>query len=141
MGSMKKQNKGKPKQKTKKQPLKASSGRMTKITVGKLVKAHANETGVMPLGSRVLIKPYTKEELQTKNNFGLILPDSDKKEKSEQGMVVAVGKGEYVDGKFLPVSVKVGDKVAFSKYGYEEISVKGEEYFLIKEDSILAVIK
>jgi chaperonin GroES len=56
-------------------------------------------------------------------------------------MVVAVGKGDYVDGKLVPMTVKVGDKVAFSKYGYEEISMKGEDYFLIKEDSILAIIK
>lgn len=110
-------------------------------TVKSLIKEHAGETGVTPLGSRVLVKPYTKEELETKSSFGIILPDSNKKEKSEQGMVVAVGKGDYVDGKLVPVSVKVGDKVAFSKYGYEEISVKGQDYYLIKEDSILAVIK
>ncbi|MFZ2522164.1 MAG: co-chaperone GroES [Minisyncoccia bacterium] len=95
----------------------------------------------MPLANRVMVKPYTKEELQTKNNFGIILPDSGTKEKSEQGMVVAVGKGEYIDGKLVPMSVRVGDKVAFSKYGYEEINVSGQDYYLIKEDSILAVIK
>jgi chaperonin GroES len=110
-------------------------------TVVKLVQEFSNKTGITPLGSRVLIKPYTKEELETKNNFGIILPDSGKKEKSEQGMVVAVGKGEYVEGKLVPVQVKVGDKVAFSKYGYDEISVGGEDYYLIKEDSILAIIK
>ena len=110
-------------------------------TVKSLVEDHASKIGVMPLGSRVLIKPYTKEELQTKNSFGIILPDSGVKEKSEQGMVVAVGPGEYQDGKLVSVSVKVGDKVAFSKYGYEEINIKGEELFLIKEENILAIIK
>jgi chaperonin GroES len=110
-------------------------------TVKTMVEDYSNETGIQPLGSRVLVKPFTKEELQTKNSFGIILPEKDSKEKSEQGMVVAVGKGDYVDGKLVPMTVKVGDKVAFSKYGYEEISMKGEDYFLIKEDSILAIIK
>ena len=56
-------------------------------------------------------------------------------------MVVAVGKGEYKDGKLVSVSVNVGDKIAFSKYGYDEISIEGEEYYLIKEDNILAILK
>lgn len=110
-------------------------------TVKILVEEHANKTGILPLGSRVLIKPYTKEELQAKNSFGIILPEKDSKEKSEQGMVVAVGKGDYVDGKLVPMTVKIGDKVAFSRYGFEEISVEGQDYFLIKEDSILAILK
>ncbi len=97
--------------------------------------------GINPLGSRVLIRPFTKEELTKKNSFGIILPDSGSKDKSEQGIVLAVGPGEYRDGKLVPVSVKVGDKVAFSKYGYEDINVDGEELFLIKEDSILAILK
>ena len=63
------------------------------------------------------------------------------KEKSEQGIVLAVGPGEFQDGKLVAVGVKVHDKVAFSKYGYEDIRVDGEELFLIKEESILAIIK
>jgi chaperonin GroES len=97
-------------------------------------------SGVMPLGSRVLIRPFTKEELAEKNNFGFIMPLSDSKEKGEQGKVLAVGPGEWKEGKLVPVSVKVGDKVAFSKYGYEDISVNGEELFLIKEENILAIL-
>ncbi len=101
--------------------------------------------GIVPLGSRVLIKPFTKEELEknsaTKNNFGIILPDDDKKEKSEQGKVVAVGAGEWKDGKRAPISVSVGDTVVFSKYGYDEVTVDGEEYYLIKEENILAILK
>jgi len=95
---------------------------------------------VIPLGSRVLIRPYTKEELEKKNSFGIILPDSGK-EKSEQGKVLAVGPGEWRDGKLVPVSVKVGDKVAFSKYGFEDVTVDGEELYLIKEENILAILK
>lgn len=94
---------------------------------------------IQPLGSRVLIKPFTKEELTKKNSFGIILPDSGK-EKSEQGVVIAIGPGEYKEGVFVRVNLNVGDKVAFSKYGYEDITVDGEEFFLIKEDNILAIL-
>ena len=97
-----------------------------------------NKIGIEPLGNRVLIKPFTKEELSKKSSFGIILPEGDAKDKSEQGKVLAVGPGEYKDGKLVPVSVKVGDKVAFSKYGYDDIKVGDEEYYLIKEESILA---
>ena len=96
---------------------------------------------IAPLGSRVLIKPFTKDELMSKNSFGIILPGSDTKEKSEQGMVIAVGPGEHIDGKLVSVNVKVGDKVAFSKYGYEDITIDGEELYLIKEENILAILK
>lgn len=100
-----------------------------------------SSTGVIPLGSRVLIRPFTKEELTKKNSFGIILPDTDSKDKSEQGIVLALGPGEYRDGKLVAPSVKVGDKVAFSKYGFEDINVNGEELFLIEEKNILAILK
>ena len=110
-------------------------------TIKNLVKSHANDTGIMPLGSRVLIKPFTREELAPKNSFGIILPDTGGKEKSEQGMVLAVGPGDYHDGKLIAPRLKVGDRVAFSKYGYEDVNVNGEELFLIKEENILAILK
>ena len=96
---------------------------------------------VIPLFDRVLIKPFTKEELQSKNSFGIILPDSPNKENAEQGIVVAVGDGKIVDGKRMPISVKVSDRVAFSKYGYEDIKIDGEEFYLIKEENLLALLK
>ena len=96
---------------------------------------------VLPLGSWILIKPFTKAEISAKNSFGIILPGSDSKDKSEQGKVLAVGSGEYRDGKLISPSVKVGDKVAFSKYGFEDITVDGEEFYLIKNENILAVLK
>ncbi|MFA7216365.1 MAG: co-chaperone GroES [Candidatus Paceibacterota bacterium] len=104
-------------------------------------KVSKKAVNIMPLGNRVLIKPFTKEELSKKNSFGIILPESDSKEKSEQGKVLAVGPGSYDDGKLIPVTVKVGDTVAFSKYGYEDINLDGEDLFLIKEDNILAILK
>ena len=96
---------------------------------------------IIPLGSRVLIRPFTKEELTKKNRFGILLPDSGSKDKSEQGLVLAVGPGDYQDGKLVPIRVKIGDKVAFSKYGFEEVTSDGEELYLIKEENILAVLK
>ncbi|HEY4508919.1 MAG TPA: co-chaperone GroES [Candidatus Paceibacterota bacterium] len=116
-------------------------------TKSKVVSKTSTKTQnkIIPLGSRVLIKPFTKEDLQkentAKNSFGIILPDAGSKEKSEQGIVLAVGAGDYQDGKLVPVSVKVGDKVVFSKYGYEDVEVDGEELYLIKEENVLAVLK
>ena len=104
-------------------------------------KAPSNSYGVLPLGSRILIRPFTKEELEKKNTFGIILPDTDSKEKSEQGIVLAVGPGEVNDGKRVSPAVKLGEKVVFSKYGYDEITINGEELYLIKEENILAVLK
>ncbi len=98
------------------------------------------DVSIVPLGDRVLIKPFTKEQLETKNSFGIILPDQEK-ENGEQGVVVAVSSSKMVDGKVVPLSVKVGDKVAFSKYGYESIKIDSVEYYLIKEDNLLAIIK
>ena len=103
-------------------------------------KKTKDNTKILPLGSRVLIKPFTKKELEEKSNFGIILPDSDSNEKSEQGTVLAIGPGEIRDGKRVPPAVKVGDIVFFSRYGYDEVIVGEEEFYLIKEENILAII-
>jgi chaperonin GroES len=124
---------------------KTKSKMKPKFTVKKLPKGvsfgKTDGPKIVPLGSRVLIKPFTKDELTEKNSFGIILPEADSKEKSEQGKVIAVGAGEWKDGKRVPVSVAVGQTVAFSKYGYDEVTVDGEEYYLIKEENILAILK
>lgn len=88
---------------------------------------------IIPVGERVLVKPFTEAELKgKKSSSGIILPDSMSKEKSAQGKVLAVG-----DTK----KVKVGDTVVFSKYSYDEVDLDGEELYLIKEENVLAVIK
>ena len=95
-------------------------------------KSSTNKFG-MPYGDRVLVKPAQEE---TVTSFGIALP-SDSKEKPEQGTVVAVGPGKKTeDGKVVPVGVKVGDRIMFSKYGYDEVKIDGTEYYLIREDSI-----
>lgn len=93
---------------------------------------------IKPLGDRVILKPATKEEA-TKS--GIILPDTVDKERPEQGEVLAIGMGKLLnDGNRAPMSVKVGDKVMFKKYGPDEIKIDGQEYLVISEEDILAII-
>ncbi|HEY4506702.1 MAG TPA: co-chaperone GroES [Candidatus Paceibacterota bacterium] len=93
---------------------------------------------IKPLGDRVLIEALREE----KKKGGIILPETIDKERPEKGMVVAVGSGRTDDnGKKLPMSVKKGDKVLFTKYGPDEIKVDGKEYLIAKEDNILAIIE
>ena len=122
--------------------MKKNKHKEQKFKENKAQKSNTGLTsGIMPFVTRVLIRPFTKAELEKKNSFGIILPDSSAKEKSEQGRVLAVGSGEYKDGKLIAPRVKVGDKVVFSKYGYDDVTVGEEELYLIKEENILAKLK
>jgi len=104
-------------------------------------KGSTKKSALVPLGDRVLIKPLSPEELEKKSASGIIIPDTAKKEKPEQGKVVAVGDGRRDEsGNLIPVSVKKGDQVVFSKYGYDEVKFEDEEYYILREDQILAVI-
>lgn len=99
----------------------------------------ASSIGVQPLGNRVVVKPLSAEELGTTTASGIIIPDS-AQEKPEQGTVVAVGPGAVDDGVRVPPEVAVGDRVLFSKYGYDSVKLDGQEYHVIAEDKILAII-
>ena len=111
-------------------------------SVKKTVLSSANKQAVTPLADRVLLKPLTAEEAGRKTPAGIILPETIDKEKPEQGKVIAVGPGKYDEkGNLVPMSVKVGDRVVFSKYGYDEVKVDDEEYYIVSESNILAVIK
>ncbi len=101
----------------------------------------AGGSPIIPLGDRVVVRPLTDEEQGTASPSGIIIPDSAKKEKPEQGIVLAVGPGKWdEDGeKRLPLDVKVGDRVIFSKYGYDEVKVNNKEYFIVGESSILGI--
>lgn len=104
--------------------------------------APRNESGIMPLQDRVVLKPLTKEEMGRETSFGIIIPETVDKEKSEQGTVVAVGPGKRGDdNELIPVSVEVGDRVMFSKYGYDEVKINGVEYYIVSEGNILAILK
>jgi len=96
---------------------------------------------IIPLGDRVLVRPFSAEELGRVSQHGIIIPETVDKEKPEQGRVLAVGEGKFENGKLVPMRIKEGDKVLFSKYGYDEVKVGEEEYYILKEDSILAIIK
>ncbi len=98
---------------------------------------------IRPFADRVLVRPFTEDEIKGNkgNHYGIIIPDSVSKEKSAQGKVLAVGEGKLVEGKLVPIRIKVGDTVVFSKYGYDEVEQDGEELYLLKEESILAIIK
>lgn len=94
------------------------------------------KTKIIPLGDRVLVKPFTEVDLKKKagekSKLNFVLPDSVREEKSAQGKVVAVG-----DVK----KIKVGDIVLFSKYAYDEVKHEGEDLYLLKEENVFAIIK
>ncbi|MCX2727424.1 co-chaperone GroES [Thermomicrobium sp. 4228-Ro] len=97
----------------------------------------ATTTKIRPLGDRVVVKPIQKEEV-TKS--GIVLPDT-AKEKPQRGQVVAVGPGRLTDdGKRLPMEVKVGDEVLFAKYAGTELKIDDEEYLILSEKDILAIL-
>ncbi len=103
--------------------------------------ASKSSVPVRPLGDRVVVKPLSAEEMGTTTASGIIIPDS-AQEKPEQGTVVAVGEGKWnEDGDArIPVSVSVGDRVLFSKYGFDTVKIAGVEYYVISENNILAVV-
>ncbi|MBP6929818.1 MAG: co-chaperone GroES [Candidatus Moranbacteria bacterium] len=105
---------------------------------GKKPVARSKEK-ITPLNDRILLKPLSVDELNTTSS-GIIIPDTVSKEKPEQGIVIAVGEGKWENGKRSPMSIKVGDKVVFSRYGYDEVKLDGEEYYILREENILAVI-
>lgn len=92
---------------------------------------------IKPLGDRVVIKRLEAEET-TKS--GIVLPGS-AKEKPQEAEVVAVGPGGIVDGKEVRMELKVGDKVLFSKYAGTEVKMDGEEYTILRQDDILAIVE
>jgi chaperonin GroES len=96
---------------------------------------------IKPLGDRIVVRPLTEQESGTASASGIIIPDTAKKDKPEQGVVIAVGAGKWnEDGdKRMGMDVAVGDKVVFSKYGYDEVKIDGKEYFIVSENSILGV--
>lgn len=92
---------------------------------------------LVPLGDRVVLKQLIAEET-TKS--GIVLPGQTK-EKPQQAEVVAVGPGGIVDGKEVVMQISVGDKVIYSKYAGTEVELEDEEYIVVKQNDILAVIK
>ncbi len=102
-------------------------------------KTETKNLRIRPLGDRVVVQP---EKFEEKTAGGIIIADTARDEKPEKGMVVAVGDGKMSDeGRVLPMRVRVGDRVMFSKYGYDEIKINGEMYIIISESNVVAILK
>lgn len=106
------------------------------------------EASIRPLGDRVLVKAITQEEAGSTTASGILLPDTIDKERPEEGMVIAVGEGKPCKHNDTCkneacgiVNVKKGDRVIFTKFGPEEVTVDGEEYLIVSESNILAVVE
>ena len=94
---------------------------------------------INPLSDHILIEPMAQEE---KTKTGILLPETAEKERPEQGKVIAVGPGKKnEEGKVIPLEVKPGDKVLFTKYGPNEIKVDDKEYLIAKEEDILCILE
>ena len=94
-------------------------------------------TTLRPLGDRVVVKPRQKEEV---TSGGIVLPDT-ASEKPQEGSVLAVGPGRVLDnGKRVDMEVKSGDTVLFAKYAGTEVKLDGEEYLVIRESDLLAIV-
>lgn len=92
---------------------------------------------IKPLGDRVVIRVVESEET-TKS--GIVLPGT-AKEKPMQGEILAVGSGEMVDGKKVPLELKVGDRVIYSKYAGTEVKMDGKEFLILRQSDVLAVLE
>jgi chaperonin GroES len=95
-----------------------------------------SSTKVQPLADRVVVRALEETEQM---RGGLYIPDT-AKEKPQQGQIIAVGPGKYEDGKLVPMSVKVGDKVLYGKYSGTEVTLDNENYLILRESDVLAVI-
>lgn len=92
---------------------------------------------IRPLSDRVVVKPLNPEE---QKKGGIIIPDT-AKEKPQEGEVVAVGPGRVTDsGNLIKMEVKVGDRVLFGKYAGTEVTIDNEEYLIMRESDILAIV-
>ncbi len=92
-----------------------------------------------PLSNHVIVKAAAQEEI-TKS--GIVLPGTADKERPEKGEVIAVGPGKITDkGQPAPMSLKVGDQVVFKKYSPDEIKIDGEDYLILSEDDVVAIIE
>ena len=98
----------------------------------------AKKENLKPLGDRVLVR---RSEAEERTAGGIVLPDT-AKEKPQQGEIIAVGSGRTLDsGKTVSLTVKKGDRVLFTSYAGNEVKVEGEEFLLMREEDILAVVK
>jgi len=102
-------------------------------------KKKQENLGLTPVGDRALILPLSDEELGTTSPAGIIIPETVNREKADRGTVIAVGDGKYNEnGELVPMRVKKGDRVIF-QWG-DKVDFGNEEYYLVSESNILAII-
>ncbi|MCK9925799.1 co-chaperone GroES [Frankia sp. Mgl5] len=97
----------------------------------------ATKVAIKPLEDRIVVQP---SDAETTTASGIVIPDT-AKEKPQEGTVLAVGPGRFEDGKRVPLDVKVGDVVLYSKYGGTEVKYAGEEYLVLSARDVLAIIE
>lgn len=97
-----------------------------------------SKTKMIPLYDRVVVMPL---EAETKTAGGIVIPDTADKDKPIQGTVECVGNGKYIDGKLVPLQVKKGDRVLFGKYAGTNVKLNGNEFLVMREEDILAVVE
>ena len=92
---------------------------------------------IQPLGDRVIVKAVEPAEVM---RGGIIIPDT-AKDKPMEGHIVAAGKGKMVNGNLIPMELKVGDRVLYGKYSGTEVKINDEEYLIMREEDVLAIVK
>jgi chaperonin GroES len=100
------------------------------------VEVDTVSVNIKPLEDRIVVKPLDAEQTTAS---GLVIPDT-AKEKPQEGEVLAVGPGRFEDGNRVPLDVKVGDKVIYSKYGGTEVKVSGDELLILSARDVLAIV-
>jgi chaperonin GroES len=99
--------------------------------------ATSSKVSIRPLEDRIVVQAV---EAETTTASGLVIPDT-AKEKPQEGIVLAIGPGRFEDGKRVPLDVKEGDRVLYSKYGGTEVKYNNEEYLVLSARDVLAVIE
>ncbi|MEU1627543.1 co-chaperone GroES [Streptomyces sp. NPDC020096] len=97
----------------------------------------STKVAIKPLEDRVVVQPLEAEQTTAS---GLVIPDT-AKEKPQEGVILAVGPGRYEEGKRIPLDVKVGDVVLYSKYGGTEVKYNNEEYLVLSARDVLAIVE
>ena len=92
---------------------------------------------IRPLGDRIVVETI----LETKTTGGIVIPDTADKDKPMRGTVVAIGSGRLVDGKVLPLQVKVGDEILFGKYAGTGIKLESQDYLVMREEDVMGVLE
>jgi chaperonin GroES len=93
---------------------------------------------IRPLSDRVVVQPC---EAETKTAGGIYIPDTADKDKPIQGTIIAIGNGKYIDGKLLPLQVKIGERVLFGKYAGTNVKLNETEYLVMREEDIMGVVE